>query len=78
MSDLKSPFMGNKDVLWRKLCVELDGEFRFPPLEGQKTNIEVRHDDWGIKISIDSDPSDLKNPGIRVPMFPASGGGMGS
>jgi hypothetical protein len=77
MSELKKTFAESKEALWEKLYAEFDGEFRFPPLEGQKTKVEVQCGNWKLSLSIGNDPSDLENRGPSVIVTPVGIGGMG-
>jgi hypothetical protein len=77
MSELMKPFANSKDALWEKLNAELDGEFRFPPKEGQKTSAEVQCGNWKLKISISNDPVDPGDPSPSVVINPMGIGGVG-
>jgi hypothetical protein len=77
MNSLKKPFSESKSVLWEKLYAELNGEFRYPPKEGQKTSAEVQCGNWKLKLSIVNDPSDSGDPGPSVIVNPMGVGGVG-
>ena len=77
MSEFKKPFMKSKDALWQQLVAELEGEFRFPPLESQKSNVEAQYDNWKLNLSIGNDPLDPDNPGPSLYINPTGLGGMG-
>ena len=77
MSELKKPFGKSKTALWEKLYAELGGEYRFPPIEGQKTDVEVQCDNWKLRLSIANDPSSPDDPGPSAYINPMGIGGVG-
>ena len=77
MSELKKPFVRSKDALWQKLAAEFEGEFRYPPLKSQKSNVEVQHNNWKLNLSTDNDPTDPANPGPSLLINPMGVGGVG-